>query len=243
MTSSPGQTAPNFRVSLRGYDRRQVDTYLHDFAKHALGQGEPPSPPAFEVVLRGYDAKEVDAFVRQLADAPREVLAGMVLDVDAPGVPGAPRRVDGVWEYRPPQTAFAVTAGTVGVIVTVGAVAAGTSDDNPPAVRVLVPLLLLGLLALFLWLLRRTGTYVSRDGIVTYGVLRRTEIRWKEIQDIKAKEITGSTVVVVRTSDGRERRLPQLDDRHYPVPDEVKALRAIWEKRRGPGWKQRRTEE
>ncbi|MFE9453119.1 DivIVA domain-containing protein [Streptomyces sp. NPDC006739] len=51
-----------FDIARRGYDRAQVDAYLH-----ALASGTAPqAPPAFDIVRRGYDRAQVDARVAEL---------------------------------------------------------------------------------------------------------------------------------------------------------------------------------
>ncbi|GAA1533799.1 hypothetical protein GCM10009678_15130 [Actinomadura kijaniata] len=227
------EPAPGFDIRWRGYDRVQVDDYLRGLTKRRGLRSETP-PPSFELVLRGYDQDQVDSFIQRLSQpwTRAQETASRPLPVPGGEITGA----DG-WEYRLPRSAFIPGAIGMGVPVLAGACVAGTSDDNPPALRVLLFVLMTGGLTLFLWSAWRSGTYVSRQGIVTYGMLRRTETRWRDIQGISRKQSLSTETAVIYTRQGKELKLHQLHSRNFLVEHEVLVLRAIWEQRRGSGWK------
>ncbi|KAB2350288.1 PH domain-containing protein [Actinomadura rudentiformis] len=147
--------------------------------------------------------------------------------------------VDGRFEleYRLPSQMFLIAGIPMGILIAIGAFVAGTSDDNSTALKVILPSLMIGGFVLFLWAARRSGTYVSRDGIVTRGMVRRTSTPWQGIQDIKITQSGSAEIAVIYDYEGRKLRLPQLNSSNVLVADEVQILRELWEKRRGPRWK------
>ncbi len=126
-------------------------------------------------------------------------------------------------------------------------------------VPLVVPIMLLGLMAaagvegpfLLIWTvgiavvmalcyvaLRRSGTTVHHDHIEMRTPFRTRRVAWHEIQAI---ELTGSKMsgqfTLVRVASGRRLGLPHVNSRSVPsLPEEVRTLRELWERLRGPDW-------
>ncbi|TYB47888.1 PH domain-containing protein [Actinomadura chibensis] len=109
--------------------------------------------------------------------------------------------------------------------------------ESHSAVKVLVLGLLVGIPLLYLGVEVRTRTYVSRDRILKRGLFRTIATPWQAIQGIETKQGPRYRYVVIYNFQGREIFLPHLISNEADVDKEVRALREIWEKRRGPRWK------
>ncbi|MFI0446851.1 PH domain-containing protein [Actinomadura sp. 6N118] len=109
--------------------------------------------------------------------------------------------------------------------------------ENTSAVMVLMSGLLVGILVLYLGTSMWTRTYVSRDRIVKRGLFRTIATPWQAIQGIEIRRGNRRSWVVIYDCQGREIDLPHLDASETDIEKEVRVLREIWEKRRGPHWK------
>jgi DivIVA domain-containing protein len=58
-----GDRSSRFDVAMRGYDQRQVDTYLERLER---GEERPSGRVGFTLTLRGYDRHQVDAHLQRL---------------------------------------------------------------------------------------------------------------------------------------------------------------------------------
>ncbi|MFB4313894.1 PH domain-containing protein [Actinomadura sp. 21ATH] len=138
-------------------------------------------------------------------------------------------------EYRADPGTFVGTAFLMGVFFTVVTVIV-VRAENHPAIKVLVPGLLIGIAALRLGTEMRTRTCVSRDRILKRGLWRTTATPWQAIQGIETRRGFRNSHVVIRDCQGREIWLPHLGSSEVDVDKEARVLREIWEKRRGSRW-------
>ncbi|MFI0453511.1 hypothetical protein [Actinomadura sp. 6N118] len=139
-------------------------------------------------------------------------------------------------EYRADLGAFVGTAFVMGFFFLVVAVMT-VQGENDPAVKVLIPGLLIGFLVLNLGTEMWTRTYVSRHRIVKRGLCRTIATPWRGVQGIEIESGYRTRYVVIYDDLGREIALPHLRSNEVDVEKEARALREIWEKRRGPRWK------
>ncbi|MEW2357525.1 hypothetical protein [Spirillospora sp. NPDC029432] len=138
-------------------------------------------------------------------------------------------------EYRADIGTFAI-ASVMGFYFLVVAVILLRGEDDS-AVKILVPALLAGIIVLFLGARLWTRTCVSRDRILTRGLFRTIATPWQGIQRIEVVDGIRNRHVVIYDYRGREIVLPHLHSSEVDVEKEARALREIWEKRRGPHWK------
>jgi hypothetical protein len=108
------------------------------------------------------------------------------------------------------------------------------------------------LLALIVWVLgwiARIATLVTDEAIGLRRMFYTLWIPWSQVQDIAIEFNAGAvasakapkTVVALYDQQGRRRVLPHLNDRNMAghgrmLNHEVSALRARWERERGPDW-------
>ncbi|GHH70808.1 hypothetical protein GCM10018793_05410 [Streptomyces sulfonofaciens] len=108
-----------------------------------------------------------------------------------------------------------------------------------------LPLLLVVLLLLVRAAARRSATLTDAEGITVVTALGSRRTAWRDVQAIEIQTVPvavkgpGSVTetVVIHDGTGRRSLLPHLDDRAvFALHEEVRELRALWERRRGPGW-------
>jgi hypothetical protein len=100
-------------------------------------------------------------------------------------------------------------------------------------------------LALLLWRARTVATTTTPKEVIARGIPWTRRIPWAEIQDIRIR-LHGlgagpSEILVLYDRAGRSVILPNLNERDLAakrpsLADEVDALRATWQRRRGSAW-------
>ncbi|XVQ16303.1 PH domain-containing protein [Spirillospora sp. CA-255316] len=139
-------------------------------------------------------------------------------------------------EYRADLGTFAM-AFVLGFHVLVVTIIVWRGENNSAAVKVLVPGLLVGFIALYVGANMWARTYVSRDRILKRGLFQTVATPWQAIQGIEIERRGKNPYVVIYDYQGRRIALPHLRSSEADIDEEVRALREIWEKRRGPHWK------
>src|SRR5262249_18934671 len=84
-----------FDLKLRGYERKQVDSFFAQFEGWVKAGTPPPDTPQFTLVLRGYDPAQVDRYLDELrrqADA-RAAQSRRFVGQGPGGLPGLLREV------------------------------------------------------------------------------------------------------------------------------------------------------
>ncbi|MDW6063384.1 PH domain-containing protein [Streptomyces sp. FXJ1.4098] len=148
-----------------------------------------------------------------------------------------------VRKYRAPLWLWVIVMvffGGFGVTV----LGSASEEGIPVAAMVLaasvVPLVLVLLVGFCL-----SRTVVDEDHVAVRRVFRTRRTAWRDIQGIEIEDGTAAVVdggqptgtVVVHHRDGRRIALPYLYDRPgRSVHQEVLAMRATWERRRGDDW-------
>ncbi|MGX2993360.1 hypothetical protein JNUCC64_03545 [Streptomyces sp. JNUCC 64] len=112
--------------------------------------------------------------------------------------------------------------------------------ERPTGVRLGLSALYLAILAVWFFLLRRSGTFVGPSGIVVRTMFRGVSVDWADVQGFHAQRNPSAkkdnyapkTIVYVRRPEGKRKQLMYLDSNHVDVEAEVTALNADWERHR-----------
>ncbi|MFD8387246.1 PH domain-containing protein [Streptomyces sp. NPDC059679] len=152
---------------------------------------------------------------------------------------GRPR----VREYRAPLWLWVIVMvffGSFGV-----AVLGPASEEGMPVAAMVLAVSVVPLVFVLFVGFCLNRTVVDEDHVAVRRVFRTRRTAWRDIQGIEiegdpaavaeGRQPTGT--VVVHHRDGRRIALPYLYDRPgLPVHQEVMAMRATWERRRGDDW-------
>ncbi|WP_143676035.1 PH domain-containing protein [Streptomyces milbemycinicus] len=118
-------------------------------------------------------------------------------------------------------------------------------EDMPIALAIVMVAVLASVYFLLVVVTCASRTVIDEDHVAVRRLFRTRRTAWRDIQAI---EIEGyphrlvhgtqpAAIVVVRHRDGRKITLPHLHDkRGLSVHQEVLAMHAIWERRRGDNW-------
>ncbi|MEO3754192.1 PH domain-containing protein [Streptomyces sp. B6B3] len=106
------------------------------------------------------------------------------------------------------------------------------------AMLLLTAVVLGGVMALCYVALRRAGTTTHRDHIELRSPFSVRRVAWSDVQAIEIRDykLMGQ-IARVRDASGRWLTLPHVNSNSVPsLPEEVRALRELWERLRGPDW-------
>ncbi|GAA4224337.1 hypothetical protein GCM10022254_03540 [Actinomadura meridiana] len=78
---------------------------------------------------------------------------------------------------------------------------------------------------------------MSRDHVLKHGLFRTIATPWQAVQGIEIKAFPRYRFVVIYDFEGRRIYRPHLISNEVDDDKEVRVLREIREKRRGPRWK------
>ncbi|KAK1178599.1 PH domain-containing protein [Streptomyces sp. NBS 14/10] len=118
-------------------------------------------------------------------------------------------------------------------------------EDMPSALAIVMVAVVASVYFLLVVVTGASRTVVDEDHVAVRRLFRTRRTAWRDIQAIEIEGYPYSLVprtqpaaiVVVRDRDGRKITLPHLHDkRGLSVHQEVLAMRAIWERRRGDDW-------
>jgi hypothetical protein len=134
---------------------------------------------------------------------------------------------------------------SLGMIAIMAGLAYMAGSGAPLAALLGVAALVVVFVGLLYLASRRVATFTGPDHITVKRVFGLKEIAWRDVQAIDVEANAVATVettapgefVVVYDRTGRKTVLPHLNGRNVPsLPDEVRALRDLWERRRGADW-------